>query len=178
MTIERKQVGVLISGRGSNLQALIAAAQAKDYPAEIALVISNRSDAKGLEHARNAGIAAKVVDHKGFGTRADFDTALIEALEAAGVELIALAGFMRLFTPGFTAHWHDRMINIHPSLLPLFPGLDPHGQQRQTGLPGHAGAGVLAVPQGRHQGLDRHRITIHQGSADGNDAPSLGAAPL
>jgi len=126
--VERKRVGVLISGRGSNLQALIAAAQVPDYPAEIALVISNRPDAKGLQHARNAGIEAKVIDHKGFGTRADFDSALIEALEAADVELIALAGFMRLFTPGFVAHWHDRMINIHPSLLPLFPGLDPHGQ--------------------------------------------------
>ena len=137
MTAERKRVGVLVSGRGSNLQALIAAAQAPDYPAEIALVISNRPEAKGLEHARAAGIAARVIDHKDFATRADFDGALIEALAAADVELIALAGFMRLFTPGFVAHWHDRMINIHPSLLPLFPGLDPHGQALAAGVKLH-----------------------------------------
>src|SRR5579872_3828987 len=112
----RLRVGVLISGRGSNLQALIAACAAPGFPAEIAVVLANRA-APGLAYAASAGIPHEVVPHRDFADRAAFDAALDERLRRAGVELVCLAGFMRLFTPGFVAAWHDRVINIHPSLL-------------------------------------------------------------
>lgn len=128
MTAQRKRVGVLISGRGSNLQALLDAAARPGYPAEIALVISNRAGAYGLERARAAGVATAVVDHKAFPDRAAFDAAVDTALRAAGCELICLAGFMRIFTPGFVARWAGRILNVHPSLLPAFTGL--HVQRR------------------------------------------------
>jgi phosphoribosylglycinamide formyltransferase-1 len=130
----RMKVGVLISGRGSNLEALIAAAKAPDYPAEIACVISNRPEAAGLAHAEAAGIANEVVDHTPFPTRAGFEAALGERLEAAGCELVALAGFMRVLTADFVARWRDRLINIHPSLLPAFPGLDTHAAALAAGV--------------------------------------------
>ncbi len=139
----RMRTGVLISGRGSNLQALIAATRAPDHPAEIALVLSNRPDAAGLGHATEAGIASQVID-QGDDTgpdraaaRAVFDAALTGALEAAGIELICLAGFMRVLTGDFVAHWRDRLINIHPSLLPAFPGLDTHAQALAAGVKLH-----------------------------------------
>ena len=122
----RLRVGVLISGRGSNLQALIEAATDPDYPAEIALVISNRTEAQGLQRAEAAGIPRQVIVQK---ERAPFAAAADRALRQHRVELIALAGFMRLLDTGFVEAWRDRMINIHPSLLPAFPGLYP---QRQT----------------------------------------------
>ena len=131
----RKRVAILISGRGSNMAALVAAAQAPDYPAEIALVVSNVADAGGLAHARAAGIATAVVDHKPFGKdRAAFEAALQRVIDGAGANLICLAGFMRLFTAPFVQRWHGRMLNIHPSLLPSFPGLDPHGQALRAGV--------------------------------------------
>ena len=130
----RKRVGVLISGRGSNLQALIDACAAPDFPAEIVTVISNRPDAYGLERARKAGIAAAVVDHKDYCSRADFDAALSAALAEAGCELICSAGFMRLLTEGFTEAWRDRQLNIHPSLLPAFRGLHPHERALEAGV--------------------------------------------
>lgn len=133
----RLKVGVLISGRGSNLQALIDAAAAPNYPAEIVTVISNRPDAYGLARAGQAGLPATVIDHHDFGDRAGFDAALTRSLEEAGVELVCLAGFMRLLTDGFVAHWRDRMINIHPSLLPLFPGLDTHARALAAGVKLH-----------------------------------------
>ena len=115
------KIGVLISGRGSNLQSLIDAAAAPGFPAEIALVISNIPDVYGLERAKLAGIPTCVVDHKSFaGNKAAFEDALHAKLSAAGVELVCLAGFMRLLTEGFVNRWHDRLINIHPSLLPSF----------------------------------------------------------
>jgi phosphoribosylglycinamide formyltransferase-1 len=120
------RVGVLISGRGSNLQALIDAAAQPSYPAEIALVISNVAGAFGLERARTAGIATTVIDHRAFAGREPFEDALDTALSAAGVDLVCLAGFMRLLTPTFVSRWHDRLINIHPSLLPAFRGLHVH----------------------------------------------------
>ena len=129
----RKRVGVLISGRGSNMKALIDAAQAEDYPAEIVLVISNRADAGGLAIAKDAGIAARVIPHKNYPNRATFDAALDKALSASRVEIVCLAGFMRLLTPGFVAGWRDRMLNIHPSLLPEFPGLDTHARAIAAG---------------------------------------------
>ncbi len=134
---KRLKVGVLISGRGSNLQALLDAASDPAYPAEIVLVISNRPGAFGLERAAKAGVAHQVIDHREFPDRARFDAALTEALEAAGVELVAHAGFMRIVTGGFVAHWRGRMINIHPALLPLFPGLDTHARALAAGMKLH-----------------------------------------
>jgi phosphoribosylglycinamide formyltransferase-1 len=131
----RKRVAILISGRGSNMAALIAAAQAKDYPAEIALVLSNRPDAAGLASAARAGVPTAVLDHKPYGKdRAAFESALQAILDEHAVALICLGGFMRLFTPAFVQRWHGRMLNIHPSLLPSFPGLDPHGQALRAGV--------------------------------------------
>jgi phosphoribosylglycinamide formyltransferase-1 len=130
----RRRVGVLISGRGSNMKALIDAAAAPDYPAAIELVLSNRADAAGLAAAVGAGVKTLAVPHKNYPDRAAFDAALDRALQAAGIELVALAGFMRLFTPEFVLRWQGRMINIHPSLLPSFPGLDPHGQAIAAGV--------------------------------------------
>jgi phosphoribosylglycinamide formyltransferase 1 len=130
----RKRVGVLISGRGSNLQALIDACRAPDFPAEIVTVISNRPGAFGLERAREAGIAGVTIDHKRHKSRESFDAALDAALRDAGVELICSAGFMRLLTPGFTEAWRDRQLNIHPSLLPAFRGLHPHEHALEMGV--------------------------------------------
>jgi phosphoribosylglycinamide formyltransferase-1 len=130
----RRRVGVLISGRGSNMQALIEAAAAKDYPAEIALVIGNRADAAGLAIATKAGVKTRIIPHKDFADRAGFDAALDDALRAAGVEIVCLAGFMRLFTPEFVERWRGRMLNIHPSLLPSFPGLKPQEQALAAGV--------------------------------------------
>src|SRR5579872_4765060 len=122
------KVGVLISGRGSNLQALIDAASQDGYPAEIALVISNKADAAGLARAEDAGIRTEIIPHRQFADRQGFDEALDASLTAAGVGLVCLAGFMRILTPWFAERWRDRLVNIHPSLLPAFKGLDPHAQ--------------------------------------------------
>lgn len=132
--VAKKRVGVLISGRGSNMQALVEASRAPDYPAEIALVLSNRADAAGLDWAAAAGIATVAIDHKSFADRATFDARIDAELEAAGVEIVALAGFMRILTGPFTAKWQGRMINIHPSLLPLFPGLNTHARAIAAGM--------------------------------------------
>jgi phosphoribosylglycinamide formyltransferase-1 len=131
----KKRVAVLISGRGSNMVALIEAAKAPSYPAEIALVLSNRPEAAGLVHAEAMGIPTAVVDHRPHGKdRAAFECALQRVLDEHHVEFVCLAGFMRLFTPDFVLHWQGRMLNIHPSLLPSFPGLDPHGQALRAGV--------------------------------------------
>ena len=130
----RLKLGVLISGRGSNLLALIEACKASDYPAEIVLVVSNKADAKGLEHADAAGIATTVVEHGGYLDRETFDKAIHEKLADAGVELVCLAGFMRLLSSWFVETWSDRVVNIHPSLLPAFKGIDAHAQAIATGV--------------------------------------------
>jgi len=130
----RLKLGVLISGRGSNLLALIEACKASDYPAEIVLVVSNKADAKGLEHADAAGIATTVVEHGGYPDRETFDKAVHEKLADAGVELVCLAGFMRLLSSWFVETWSDRVVNIHPSLLPAFKGIDAHAQAIATGV--------------------------------------------
>ncbi|MBV8838881.1 MAG: phosphoribosylglycinamide formyltransferase [Alphaproteobacteria bacterium] len=133
--MSRTRVAILISGRGSNMAALIAAAKASDYPAEIALVLSNVPAAAGLARAKEAGVATAVLDHKAFGKdRAAFEAALQAQLDQHAIELICLGGFMRLFTAAFVQRWHGRMLNIHPSLLPSFPGLDPHGQALRAGV--------------------------------------------
>ena len=130
----RRRVGVLISGRGSNMMALGEAARAPDYPAEIVCVASNRPAAAGLAWAHEQGIAAHAVDHKAYATREAFEEALHAVLEGQGVEMVACAGFMRLMTPGFVARWAGRMINIHPSLLPLYPGLHTHARAIADGV--------------------------------------------
>jgi phosphoribosylglycinamide formyltransferase-1 len=128
------KVGVLISGRGSNMAALIEAAKAADYPAEIALVVSNVADAPGVAVAGRAGIATAIVPHRGQPDRETFDRAVSAALERHGVELVALAGFLRIFSPWFPEHWKDRLINIHPSLLPAFKGLHVQQQAIDAGV--------------------------------------------
>jgi phosphoribosylglycinamide formyltransferase-1 len=130
----RLKVGVLASGRGSNLAALIEAASDPAYPAELALVIVNVKGAPALQRAEAAGIPTRLIEHRAFSDRASFDAALDAALREAGIELICLAGFMRLLTPAFVEAWRDRMINIHPSLLPAFPGLDTHARALAAGV--------------------------------------------
>jgi phosphoribosylglycinamide formyltransferase-1 len=132
--VTRLRVAVLISGRGSNLQALIESCAAPDTRAEIVLVVSNRPEAGGLAHARTAGIATEIIDHRAFASRATFDAALDHRLRTSDVGLVCLAGFMRLLTDGFVDGWRDRMINIHPSLLPAFPGLDTHTRAIEAGV--------------------------------------------
>ena len=128
------KVGVLISGRGSNMAALIRATQAGDYPAEIACVVSNVADAAGAATARVAGIATAVIPHKSFPDRETFDRAVAAELERHGVELVVLAGFMRIFSPWFPQHWAGRIINIHPSLLPAFKGTHVQQQALDAGV--------------------------------------------
>ena len=130
----RLNVAVLISGRGSNLQALIDGCAVADFPAQIGLVISNVAGAAGLNRAQEAGIATDVSDHRDYADREGFEAALDRALTAAGIELICLAGFMRLLTPGFVDRWKDRLINIHPSLLPAYKGLDTHARVLADGV--------------------------------------------
>ena len=134
----KMRVAILISGRGSNMTALIKAAEAKDYPAEIALVVSNRPDAAGLDHARSSGIPTAVIDHTKFGGgRETFEHALDRQLREQRIDLVCLAGFMRLLTPWFVNRWSGRMLNIHPSLLPQFKGLHTHRRALEAGVKRH-----------------------------------------
>ncbi len=136
--MSKLKLGVLISGRGSNLQALIDACAAPDFPAEIALVLSNKADAFGLERAAAAGITTAVVSHRDYpGDKPAFEAAMDARLREAGVELVCLAGFMRLLSPWFVGRWQDALINIHPSLLPSFKGLDTHERALVTGVRFH-----------------------------------------
>jgi phosphoribosylglycinamide formyltransferase-1 len=143
----RKRVAILISGRGSNMEALIAAAQATDYPAEIALVISNRPGAPGVARAERAGIATIVLDHQRYGTREDFDAALQAELERARIDIVCLAGFMRMLTTPFVERWSGRMLNIHPSLLPAFKGLNTHARALAEGATQHGCTVHFVAPE-------------------------------
>jgi phosphoribosylglycinamide formyltransferase-1 len=144
----KTRVAILISGRGSNMAALIEAAKAKDFPAEIVLVLSNRPDAGGLASARAAGIETAVVDHTKYGKdRAAFERALQAAIEKQRVDLVCLAGFMRLLTPWFVGQWPGRMINIHPALLPAFKGLDTHKRALAAGAKVHGASVHFVVPE-------------------------------
>ena len=135
---EPLKVAVLISGRGTNLQALIDAfPKGADSPVQIVLVLSNRPDAQGLERAAKAGLKTEIVDHKSFTSREDFDVAMDREIRAAGAAFIILAGFMRLLSEGFINAWKDRMINIHPALLPSFRGLDTHRRALDAGVKLH-----------------------------------------
>ena len=146
--MSRKRVAILISGRGSNMAALIEAAKDKSFPAEIVLVLSNRPDAGGLDIARAAGIATVVVDHKTYGKdRVSFDRAMQAVLEQNRIELLCLAGFMRLLTTPFVRHWEGRMINIHPALLPAFKGLDTHQRALDAGAKLHGATVHFVVPE-------------------------------
>ena len=134
----KTRVGVLISGRGSNMLSLVRAARGNDFPAEIALVLANREDAAGVGLARAEGVEARVVAHKPFGRdRAAHEAAMAAALDAAGVEVVCLAGYMRLLTPFLVGRYAGRMLNIHPSLLPALPGLDTHARALALGLKLH-----------------------------------------
>jgi phosphoribosylglycinamide formyltransferase-1 len=131
----KRRVAILISGRGSNMAALIDAAKSSDFPAEIAVVISNRPDAPGLVTASGSGVPTLTIESKRFGKdRAAFEVALQTALDQHQAELICLAGFMRLLTAEFVQRWYGRMLNIHPSLLPSFPGLEPQAQALRAGV--------------------------------------------
>jgi phosphoribosylglycinamide formyltransferase 1 len=131
----KRRVAILISGRGSNMAALIQAASAADFPAEVAVVISNRADAGGLEKARVCGVPTLTIESGPFGgDRAAFEAVLQSALDQHRIDLICLGGFMRLFTAEFVQRWYGRMLNVHPSLLPSFPGLDPQGQALRAGV--------------------------------------------
>lgn len=171
----KARVAILISGRGSNMASLIAAAEAPDYPAEIVLVASNRPEAPGLTYASERGIPTRAVDHKAYPSREAFDAALHAELEAAGINLVCLAGFMRIFTAGFVETWAGRMINIHPSLLPLFKGVHTHEQALAAGVRLHGCTVHYVVPE-----LDAGPI-IAQGAVPvrpGDDAAALAARIL
>jgi len=144
----RKRVAILISGRGSNMAALIEAAKDPAYPADISLVVSNVPDAGGLEVAKASGIPTEVVDHKLFGTdRAAFERALQAMLERYRIEIVCLAGFMRILTADFVGQWQGRMLNIHPALLPQFKGLDTHRRAIEAKTKVHGATVHFVVPE-------------------------------
>jgi phosphoribosylglycinamide formyltransferase-1 len=149
--MQHPRVAVLISGRGSNMASLIAAAADPAYPAEIVSVISNRPGAPGLEIAASSGIRTETLDHKSFPHRAAFDAALDERLKAVKADLVCLAGFMRILSPEFVDAWPDKLLNIHPSLLPSFPGIDTHKRALIAGVKIH-GATVHYVRAGLDDG--------------------------
>ena len=146
--MNRKRVAVLISGRGSNMAALIESAKDKTYPAEIVVVISNRPDAGGLMVARANGITTEVVDHSAFGKdRTAFERALQAVLEKHRIDIVCLAGFMRLLTADFVGQWQHRILNIHPALLPAFKGLDTHRRALEAGVNVHGATVHFVVPE-------------------------------
>lgn len=131
---KKRKTAILISGRGSNMASLIEACRDPDYPAEISLVISNNTDAVGIETATQADIETAIIDHRAYDDRETFETTLTTALEHANVEFVCLAGFMRILTETFVTHWYNRLINIHPSLLPSFRGLETHERALAAGV--------------------------------------------
>jgi len=174
--MRKARVGILISGRGSNMEALIAAAKAPDYPGEIALVLSNNPDAPGLATAAREGVATAAIDHRPFGKdRAAHEAAIDSALKGAGVEYVALAGYMRVLTPLLVDAWAGRMINIHPSLLPAYPGLDTHARALADGVAAH-GCSVHLVTSGVDEGpiLGQARVEV----LPGDDEVALAARVL
>lgn len=158
------RLAILISGRGSNMEALLAAAAQPDYPATPVLVVANRADADGLAVARARGVPAIALPHRDYPSRAAFDAALADLLNAHRIDLIALAGFMRILTPAFIRQWPDRILNIHPSLLPRYPGLDTHARAIAAG-DGHAGCTVHIVTERLDDGpiLAQARVPILAG---------------
>lgn len=176
--MSRARVGVLISGRGSNMSALLQAAQDPAYPAEIALVLSNNPDATGLEAARNAGVEAVAIDHRPFaGDRKAHERALDAALRERRVEVVVLAGYMRVLTPFLVNAWSGRMLNIHPSLLPRHPGLHTHRRALEAG-DAEAGCSVHLVTEGVDEGpvLAQARVPIEPGDTEDSLAARVLAA--
>ena len=154
-----KNIVILISGRGSNMEAVVRAAQAEQWPARIAAVISNRADAQGLVFAAEHGIATAVVANKDYASREQFDAALQAVIDGYTPDLVVLAGFMRILTPPFVEHYAGRMLNIHPSLLPLFPGMATHRQ-------------ALAA------GVTEHGATVHFVTAELDHGPAVASATV
>jgi phosphoribosylglycinamide formyltransferase 1 len=175
MSMARKRVAILISGRGSNMAALIDAARKPDYPAEIVVVISNRPDAAGLVLARQRGIQTATIDHKAFATRDAFDAALEARLAKARVDIICLAGFMRMLTAPFVERWRGRMLNVHPSLLPDLKGLDTHTRALAAGAKLHGCTVHFVAPE-----LDSGPIILQAEVPvlDGDDEKTLAARVL
>jgi phosphoribosylglycinamide formyltransferase-1 len=167
----RLRVGVLISGRGSNLQSLLDACAHPDFPAEIVLVISNRGDAEGLQRAKNAGVPGVVVDHRTFDDREAFDKAIDQILREASIDLICLAGFMRLLSAAFVTAWRGRLVNIHPSLLPSFKGMHTHAQALAAGVKIHGCTVHFVTPD-----LDAGPIVAQAAIAVRNDDDELSLA--
>ncbi|HET7413548.1 MAG TPA: phosphoribosylglycinamide formyltransferase [Pararhizobium sp.] len=149
--VSRKRVAVLISGRGSNMAALIAAAEAPDFPAEIVAVLADKTDAAGLDVARAHGIPAIAVPRNGFPDKAAHEAAVLAELDRAAPDIICLAGYMRLLSPAFIGRYHGRIITLPPSLLPLFPGLDTHARALAAGMRIH-GCSVHFVTEGMDEG--------------------------
>ena len=145
-----KRIVILISGRGSNMEALLRAREAGELPADIVAVFSNKADAKGLDTARAHGIAAEVVAHRDFSSREAFDAALSEKIDAYQPDLVVLAGFLRVLTEGFVRHYEGRLINIHPSLLPSFPGLHTHERALEAGCKLHGATVHFVTPELDH----------------------------
>lgn len=143
---KRVRTAVLASGGGTNLQALIDAAANPGFPAKIGLVLSNNADAFCLERARRAGIDTAVIDHRGYPDRESFDASIDATLRQHGIEIVCLAGFLRVLTPGFVEGWHDRMLNIHPSLLPKYKGLDTHRRALEASETEHGASVHLVRP--------------------------------
>lgn len=162
--MSRLSLAILISGRGSNMDRLLQATTAPDYPAMPQLVLSNRPAAEGLERAHHFGVETIAIDHKAYDTREAFERAMHDALTANSIEIIALAGFMRVLTPWFVEQWSDRMINIHPSLLPKYPGLDTHARAIEAG-DAEAGCSVHWVSEGVDQGsvISQARVPVKSG---------------
>jgi phosphoribosylglycinamide formyltransferase-1 len=155
----KTKIAVLISGRGSNMQALVEAAKAEDYPAEIVLVASNNPDAPGLKFAEAAGIDTEVIDHRDYDDRQAFETALDQTIKLYNTRFVCLAGFMRILTPWFTERWRDLLINIHPSLLPAFKGLHTHERALEAGV-------------------RIHGCTVHYVRPEMDDGPIIGQAAV
>lgn len=170
-----KKIVILISGRGSNMEALIAARDAGNLPVNIAAVISNRPDAKGLETAAKAGIATHYIDHKAFAGREAFDAALAECIDGFAPDLVVLAGFMRILSEGFVRHYEGRLMNIHPSLLPSFPGLHTHQRALEEGVRIHGCTVHFVTPT-----LDHGPVIIQAAVPvlDGDDEGALSARVL
>ena len=175
MSADRARVGVLISGSGSNMQALVDAARAPDCPYAVALIISNRPDAPGLARAERLGVPAIAINHRPFGRdREAHERAVDAALRDARVEWVALAGYMRVLTPWFVAAWAGRMLNIHPSLLPAFPGLNPQAQALAAGVP-ESGCTVHLVTDGVDAGpiLGQTRVPVLPGDTEASLAARI-----
>ena len=170
-----KRIAVLISGQGSNLGAIVRASVAQDWPGRVVAVVSNRAEARGLQFAQEHGIATAVLDHKAYADRAAFDAALAETIDRFAPDLVVLAGFMRVLTDAFVAKYAGRMLNVHPSLLPSFPGLRTHQQALDAGVRVHGASVHFVTPT-----LD-HGPIVAQGAVPvvaGDDAAALAARVL